>query len=211
MYQPHLTEVEQKTRAAYMAMWVSRKQGHGAYSIQMLRTVLLGFCDVIVADLLDKKHIVQSSADGYSLTDEGVRTWAVMATSTSSVNSFDPELKIWANWIMTIDDLLRSLDQDFKPLARHVDYPVIKKAKAKGWIEISGNVQRLKQYRITEAGLAHFYSRYLLFTWFIRLLQIRLLERALAEYSTQADEIADALVNAQHERLLEEYENYRVS
>lgn len=153
-----LPVIEQETRAAYMVMWISRKRKHGAYSIQMLRGVLQYFFDEVVADLLGKGHI-KSEGDGYSLTDEGVRVWSLLATESSTVNSFDPELKVWANWIMKPRALLECLqpNQWLHP-DRHVDNAAHKEASKKGWVIFKGDSQKTRLYQITEAGLEHLAS-----------------------------------------------------
>lgn len=153
-----MSDYECKVRALYMLLWASRRSKQISYSIHLLRNTLRESCDEIVESLLDKGHITPSPPSGFYLTDEGVRTWARLATECATVNNFDPALKIWADWIMDVPDLLQSLNQEFKQLDRHIDYPVVKKAKDMRWVEVEGNVQRLKQYRITPAGTAHLSS-----------------------------------------------------
>jgi hypothetical protein len=154
-----LTDIDVKTRGAYMLLWVSRKRDEPSYSVHLLRNILRYAHDEILADLLAKGHIVSAPPSGFYLTDEGVRTWAHLATECATVNNFDPLLKVWANWIMSVPELLECLAHGKAVhLARHVDAPVLKKAADKGWITIVGKYQKERTYRITAFGLSYLAS-----------------------------------------------------
>jgi hypothetical protein len=142
-----------------MVMWVSRKNEQPSYSAHLLRNTLRYAFDEIITDLLQKGHIVFAKPSGYYLTDEGVRAWALMATECATVNNFDPLLKVWANWIMTIEELLECLKHgQTVPLERHVDPPVLKRAMDRGWVSVYGKFQKERTYRITAAGLSYLAS-----------------------------------------------------
>jgi hypothetical protein len=151
---------EQKTRVAYMVTWLSRKSGAPSYVSEALRIHLRDAQDPeayerVTQALVAKGHLIPTRS-GFFLTDEGVRAWSMIATSTSSVNSFDPELKVWANWILDPRELLECLspDQWVHP-ERHVDPAVHKKAVKAGWVTFQGDIQRTRIYQITETGLAY--------------------------------------------------------
>jgi hypothetical protein len=154
-----LSDTEVKTRGAYMLLWVSRKREEPSYSAHLLRNILRYAHDEIIADLLAQGHIIPAPPSGYYLTDEGVRAWACLATECATMNNFDPLLKVWANWIMSVDELLKCLAHGKAVhLARHVDAPVLKKAADKGWITIVGKYQKERTYQITAPGLSYLAS-----------------------------------------------------
>jgi hypothetical protein len=154
-----LSDIEVKTRAAYMVLWVSRKHEEPSYSVHLLRNILRYATADILVDLVGKGHIVPAPPDGYYLTDAGVKAWALMATECATVNNFDPLLKVWASWIMTIEDLLICLQHgQTVHLERHVDPPVLKRAMDHGWVAVYGKFQKERTYRITSAGQSYLAS-----------------------------------------------------
>jgi hypothetical protein len=149
---------EIEKRAGYMVMWVSRKTKQRFYSATALRQILRLAFDETIRELLDTGHIVPVG-QGFYLTDAGVRAWAVMATECATINNFDPELKVWANWIMEVRELLECLTPgEWVHPARHVDANAHTKAARKGWVKFKSDSPRTREYLITESGIEHLAS-----------------------------------------------------